>query len=57
MKKMVLCPSCRRRIFDSDDKVTMETEIVDANNRKRKDFYCKCWNCKKEVGVDVIKKQ
>ena len=55
MKKRVACPVCGARLVDSDDRVRSElkeksriTADWDA------DYFMKCHNCGKEIGVKKI---
>ncbi len=46
------CPFCKRRILDASKSI--KSSIQPASQYSRSDYYAKCWNCGRIIGISKI---
>jgi len=52
-RKVLKCPSCERRLTDTDPETRVELYKHPAYHRLRCQFYLKCEFCRSEVGINI----
>lgn len=55
MNKKLKCPNCGARLIDEADYTISEVRIVKQDDKWKPDYFTKCWNCKKEIGLKLKK--
>lgn len=53
--KRIQCPHCGSRIIDADSDIDSEVRVIKESDQWRPEYYTKCWNCKAEIGLKIIK--
>lgn len=59
MKISLPCPCCGKRLTDTEDTVISKLAPISRSAKKKgipwiPDYYVKCWNCKKEIGIKKV---
>ncbi|MDF2854653.1 MAG: hypothetical protein K0Q87_504 [Neobacillus sp.] len=54
MNKRLKCPNCGARLIDEAEHIKSEVKLVNQSEDWNPDYYTKCWNCKKEIGLKKL---
>lgn len=54
MSKRLQCPNCGARLIDQAENTRSEVRLITQSGAWNPDYYAKCWNCKKEVGLKKL---
>ena len=54
MHQQLKCPLCNHRVIDAESSVKSEVRVFKPTESWKADYYTKCRNCKKEIGLKKL---